>query len=175
MANLVRNPVLPSGLTALLKEPAVRAGYLSGMTVPRLALAFGVAEYVMQDYVAERCWGWNAAEHRGIHEDGRRTVVFTRASRETGGYDIRPISVPRITMHVRALAARAWAASWRSSTPDLLPFRIHFEDPEIAPLDLDASDAENARQLAANRRGVPAGAIHKVKIIRKTQNSEAAE
>ncbi|WP_457812422.1 hypothetical protein [Sinorhizobium meliloti] len=59
--------------------------------------------------------------------------------------------------------------------PDLLPFRIHFEDPEIAPLDLDASAAENARQLAANRRGVPAGAIRKVKIIRETQNSEAAE
>ncbi|WP_164833309.1 hypothetical protein [Sinorhizobium meliloti] len=54
--------------------------------------------------------------------------------------------------------------------PDLLPFRIHFEDPEIAPLDLDASDAENARQLAANRRGVPAGAIRKVKIIREKVN-----
>ncbi|WP_208179142.1 hypothetical protein [Sinorhizobium medicae] len=51
--------------------------------------------------------------------------------------------------------------------PNLLPFRIHFEDPEIAPLDLDASDAEDARQLAATRRGVPAGAIRKVKIIRE--------
>ncbi|MDX0977443.1 hypothetical protein GHK39_09150 [Sinorhizobium medicae] len=58
---------------------------------------------------------------------------------------------------------------------DLLPFRIHFEDPEIAPLDLDASDAENARQLAANRRGVTAGAIRKVKIIREIQTSEVAE
>ncbi|RVJ75111.1 hypothetical protein [Sinorhizobium medicae] len=108
MADLVRNPVPPglSTSTALLKEPAVRAGYLSGMTIPRLALAFGVAEYVMQDYVAERRWGWNAAEHRGIHEDSRRTVVFVRASRETGGYEIRPISVPRISMHVRALEAR---------------------------------------------------------------------
>lgn len=51
----------------------------------------------------------------------------------------------------------------------LLSFRIHFEDPEIAPLDLDASDAENARQLAM-RRGVPAGAIRKVKIIREKAN-----
>ncbi|WP_164852873.1 hypothetical protein [Sinorhizobium meliloti] len=51
--------------------------------------------------------------------------------------------------------------------PKLLPFRIHFEDPEIAPLDLEASDAESARQLAASRRGVPAGAIRKVKIIRE--------
>ncbi|MDX0563340.1 hypothetical protein GOL81_09305 [Sinorhizobium medicae] len=105
----VRNPVPPAGLstsTALLKEPSVRAGYLSGMTAPRLALAFGVAEYVMEDYLAERRCGWSAAEHRGIHEDGRRTVVFTKASRETGGHDIRPISVPRITMHVKALEAR---------------------------------------------------------------------
>ncbi|MDX1000513.1 hypothetical protein CN176_24725 [Sinorhizobium medicae] len=59
--------------------------------------------------------------------------------------------------------------------PDLLPFRIHFEDPEIAPLDLDASDAENARHLAATRRGVPTGAIRKVKIIREIQMTEAAE
>ncbi|MDW9877357.1 hypothetical protein GOA90_08880 [Sinorhizobium meliloti] len=59
--------------------------------------------------------------------------------------------------------------------PDLLPFRIHFEDPEIAPLDLDASNADNARQLAASRRGVPAGSIRKVKIIREIQSSEAAE
>jgi len=108
--NHVRNPVPPAGLstsTALLKEPAVRAGYLSGMTIPRLALTFGVTEYVMQDYVAERRWGWSAAEHRGIREDDRRSVVFTKATRETGGYDVRPISVPRITMHVRAMEARA--------------------------------------------------------------------
>ncbi|WP_037449088.1 hypothetical protein [Sinorhizobium fredii] len=52
----------------------------------------------------------------------------------------------------------------------LLPFRIHFEDPEIAPLDIDAHDAEAARQLAATRRGVPAGAIRKVKIIREQAN-----
>ncbi|WP_050988310.1 hypothetical protein [Sinorhizobium sp. CCBAU 05631] len=52
----------------------------------------------------------------------------------------------------------------------LLPFRIHFEDPEIAPLDLDARDANDARELAAKRRGVPAGAIRKVKIIREQAN-----
>ncbi|WP_164897346.1 hypothetical protein [Sinorhizobium medicae] len=51
--------------------------------------------------------------------------------------------------------------------PKLLPFRIHFEDAQIAPLDLDASDVGNARQLAATRRGVPVGAIRKVKIIRE--------
>lgn len=111
-ANLhsVRNRMPPAGLatsTAFLKEPAVREGYLAGMTIPRLALAFGVAEYVMRDYVAERRWGWSAAEHRGIREDARRTVIFTRATRETGGYDVRPISVPRVTMHVKAMEARA--------------------------------------------------------------------
>ncbi len=54
--------------------------------------------------------------------------------------------------------------------PKLLPFRIHFEDPAIAPLDLEAGDAEAARKLAATRRGVPAGAIRKVKIIREKAN-----
>ncbi|AEG04271.1 hypothetical protein [Sinorhizobium meliloti] len=51
--------------------------------------------------------------------------------------------------------------------PKLLPFRIHFEDPEVAPLDLEANDAEAARELAASHRGVPTGAIRKVKIIRE--------
>ncbi|WP_037437849.1 hypothetical protein [Sinorhizobium fredii] len=54
-----------------------------------------------------------------------------------------------------------------NASSQLLPFRIHFEDPAIAPLDLDARDANDARQLAATRRGVPAGAIRKVKIIRE--------
>lgn len=54
--------------------------------------------------------------------------------------------------------------------PELLPFRIHFEDPEIASLDLEAANAEAARQLAAKRRSVPAGAIRKVKIIREKAN-----
>lgn len=103
-ANLATSP-------ALLKEPAVRAGFLAGMSVPRLADAFGVTRYVMQDYVAARREQWRAADKRGIREDARRTVVFTRASRESGGYDIRPISLPRITMHVRALDERAGRAA----------------------------------------------------------------
>ncbi|MDK1386335.1 hypothetical protein QN224_13045 [Sinorhizobium sp. 8-89] len=110
MKNHVRNPRPPAGLStspALLKEPAVREGFLAGMSIPRLALAFGVVEFVMRDYVAARRWGWNVADHRGIREDDRRTVIFTKAARDTGGYDIRPISVPRVTMHVRAMEVRA--------------------------------------------------------------------
>ncbi|OHV85922.1 hypothetical protein [Ensifer sp. LCM 4579] len=115
-ANLhsVRNHRPATGLAtsqALLKEPAVRDGYLAGMTITRLAAAFGVAEFVMRDYVAERRWGWSAAAHRGIREDDRRTVIFTKAARETGGYDVRPISVPRVTMHVKAMAAPSEARS----------------------------------------------------------------
>ncbi|WP_457662844.1 hypothetical protein [Sinorhizobium medicae] len=51
--------------------------------------------------------------------------------------------------------------------PDLHPFRIHFQDPEIAPLDIHATDAKAARDMAAERRNVSPGAIRKVKVIRE--------
>lgn len=51
--------------------------------------------------------------------------------------------------------------------PNLHPFRIHFHDPEIAPLDIDATDAKAARDMAAERRNVSPGAIRKVKVVRE--------
>jgi len=51
-----------------------------------------------------------------------------------------------------------------------LPFRIHFHDPELSPIDIAAADAKTARDIAADRRGVPAGAIRKVKVIRENAN-----
>ncbi|MGN7883659.1 hypothetical protein [Ensifer sp. 22460] len=52
----------------------------------------------------------------------------------------------------------------------LHPFRIHFHDPEVAPIDIDAADAKAAREVAAERRGVSPGAIRKVKVIRENTN-----
>ncbi len=52
----------------------------------------------------------------------------------------------------------------------LHPFRIHFHDPEIAPLDIDATDAKAARDIAAARRNVAPSAIRKVKVIRENAN-----
>lgn len=52
----------------------------------------------------------------------------------------------------------------------LHPFRIHFHDSEVAPIDIDAADAKAARDIAAERRGVSAGAIRKVKVIRENAN-----
>lgn len=54
--------------------------------------------------------------------------------------------------------------------PNLHPFRIHFHDPEIAPLDIADADAKAARDIAAERRHVSPGAIRKVKIIRENAN-----
>ncbi|WP_202596078.1 hypothetical protein [Ensifer adhaerens] len=50
---------------------------------------------------------------------------------------------------------------------DLHPFRIHFQDPELAPIDIDATDAKAARGIAEERRRVSPGAIRKVKLIRE--------
>lgn len=93
--------------TTHLNQAAVQRGFSAGMTTARLADAFGVTEFAMATLVADHRQEWRAAEHRGIQEDDRRVVIFTRASRETGGIDVHPISLPRITMHVRAIEAAA--------------------------------------------------------------------
>ncbi len=56
------------------------------------------------------------------------------------------------------------------SASNLQPFRIHFHDPEVAPLDIDAVDAKAARDIAIERRRVSPGEIRKVKLIRETAN-----
>lgn len=47
----------------------------------------------------------------------------------------------------------------------ILPFRVHFEDATVAPLDVDAVDADEAREIAKDRR--PGQLINKVKIVRE--------
>lgn len=47
----------------------------------------------------------------------------------------------------------------------ILPFRVHFEDASVAPLDVDAVDADEAREIAKDRR--PGHLINKVKIVRE--------
>ncbi|WP_245298357.1 hypothetical protein [Sinorhizobium sp. A49] len=86
--------------TAHLNRAAVQRGFLAGVTIPRLADAFGVTEFAMAELVAEHRQEWRAAEHRGIQEDDRRVVIFTRASRETGGVDVPHLSAPH--HHARA-------------------------------------------------------------------------
>ncbi len=49
----------------------------------------------------------------------------------------------------------------------LHPFRIHFHDPDLSPIDIDAGDAKAAREIAAGRRGVPLAAIRKAKLIKE--------
>lgn len=47
----------------------------------------------------------------------------------------------------------------------ILPFRVHFEDVTIAPIDVTACDADEARDIAEQRR--PGQLINKVKIVRE--------
>ena len=53
------------------------------------------------------------------------------------------------------------------SASNLHPFRIHFHDPEVAPIDIAAADAKAARDIAIERRHVSPGEIRKVKLIRE--------
>jgi hypothetical protein len=50
---------------------------------------------------------------------------------------------------------------------NLLPFRVHFHDPLVEPVDVRAADSSAARQIATARRGVPDGAVRKIKLIRE--------
>ncbi|HTO29619.1 MAG TPA: hypothetical protein VL202_00345 [Pararhizobium sp.] len=47
----------------------------------------------------------------------------------------------------------------------IMPFRVHFDDASITPLDIDACDAEEARKIAKQRR--PGKPINKIKIVRE--------
>lgn len=49
---------------------------------------------------------------------------------------------------------------------DLLPFRVHFDNPVAAPFDTFASDAEHAREKAKAER--PGELIRKIKKVRDT-------
>ncbi len=52
----------------------------------------------------------------------------------------------------------------------LHPFRIHFHDPDLLPLDIEAPCVADARKVAIERRNVTEGAIRKIKIIREKAN-----
>lgn len=52
----------------------------------------------------------------------------------------------------------------------LHPFRIHFQDPDLLPLDIEAPCVADARKVAIEHRNVTDGAIRKIKIIREKAN-----
>lgn len=49
---------------------------------------------------------------------------------------------------------------------DLLPFRVHFDDPDVDPFDTFAANAEQAREMAKGAR--PGELIRKIKKVRDT-------
>lgn len=70
------------------------------------------------------------------------------------------------TPHRAAIAAFNKAAE-SVSMSDFLPFRVHFHDPLVEPIDVRARNSSEARELATARRGVPDGAVRKIKVIRE--------
>jgi len=47
----------------------------------------------------------------------------------------------------------------------ILPFRVHFEDASVTPIDVIACDSDEARKIVEQRR--PGLLINKVKIVRE--------
>lgn len=47
----------------------------------------------------------------------------------------------------------------------ILPFRVHFNDPDVTPFDIDACDAAEVRERMKKLR--PGQTINKIKIVRE--------
>ncbi|OHV85919.1 hypothetical protein [Ensifer sp. LCM 4579] len=70
------------------------------------------------------------------------------------------------TPHRAAIAAFNKAAE-SIAMSEILPFRVHFHDPLVEPIDVRARNSSEARQLATTRRSLPDGAVRKIKVIRE--------
>lgn len=80
---------------------------IQGQQNREIAHAFGFTVEQIELYLRARRPRWQAEDLRARREDARRIVVLRKTDRETGGFDLRPISLPRISMHVAALEERA--------------------------------------------------------------------
>lgn len=81
----------------------IRADVFAGYPTREIAERHGVPYSVMEVFLATRRGRW-LSERRSPYKVKRdRIVLFRPRSRRDGGYDIRPFSVARISMHVAAL------------------------------------------------------------------------
>lgn len=82
---------------------AIRADAITGYSTREIAERHGFPEQDMEIFLRSRRPRWLAERRQPFEIRRNKIVLFRPRSRRDGGFDIRPFSVPRISMHVAAL------------------------------------------------------------------------
>ncbi len=97
---------------AIPAEPIVHRLWESGFTARDMSLRFAVPLPSMERYLRLRLPRWIGAQQRAAAPDDRR-IVHTVRCIERGAYQVMHVSLPRISMHVKAIEAQHKGADWR--------------------------------------------------------------
>lgn len=97
---------------AIPAEPIVHRLWEQGETAREMAARFSVPLPSMERYLRLRLQKWEASEQRAPTPDTRK-IVHTVHCIERGAYQVMHVSLPRISMHVKAIEAEHKAADWR--------------------------------------------------------------
>ena len=90
-------------------EEAIRIAYLDGEAPSSIAARLGGYNWrTVTNFISDNKQAWlDEARFRRIVSDDRRTVIPYLATEKSGGAYIMPISLPRNTLHLLALADKA--------------------------------------------------------------------
>lgn len=92
-----RPPLTPAGVAS------IRADAIAGYSTREIAERHGFSYFEMYLFLRERRPRWLAGRKQPFEIRRNKTVLFRPRSRRDGGFDIRPFSVARISMHVAVL------------------------------------------------------------------------
>lgn len=87
-------------------EPEIRNRLLSGKSVAMIADEIGADDKRLRNYIGGRIERWRTLGLAPVKPEDGRTVVYRRQISAQGEIVLKPIRLPYVTMHARALEAR---------------------------------------------------------------------
>ncbi|MBD9652023.1 hypothetical protein IB267_27050 [Ensifer sp. ENS09] len=97
---------------AIPAEAIVHRLWEQGATLHDMSLRFAVPLPSIERYLRLRLPRWIGVQQRAAAPDDRR-IVHTVRCIERGAYQVMHVSLPRISMHVKAIEAQDKGADWR--------------------------------------------------------------
>lgn len=97
---------------AIPAEPIVHRLWEQGATAHDMAVHFSVPLSSMERYLRPRVARWIDAQRRAASPDARR-IVHTVRYFDRNAYQVMHVSLPRISMHVKAIETGHKDADWR--------------------------------------------------------------
>ncbi len=82
---------------------SIRADAIAGYSTREIAERHGVPYFDMYLFLRDRRPRWLAGYKKPFEIKRSKTILYRARSRRDGGFDIRPFSVAKISMHVAAL------------------------------------------------------------------------